>query len=77
MKRVLLVPSSDFLGYPFPHRHDQMFERLCDGEGFEVHVVRFRLFDRSELSTSVVVHELDDVRAGSAASYYLTTSLLG
>jgi len=41
MKRVLLVPSSDYLGHPFPQRHNQIFERLHDGEGFEVHVVRF------------------------------------
>jgi len=71
MKRVLLVPSSDYLGHPFPQRHNQIFERLHDGEDFEVHVVRFRLFNRPELSTRVVVHELDDMRGGSAASYYL------
>jgi len=67
MKRVLLVPSSDYLGHPFPQRHNQIFERLHDGEGFEVHVVRFRLFDGPRLSTRVVVHELDDVQVRSAA----------
>jgi len=71
MIRVLLVPSSDYLGHPFLQRHNQIFERLHDGKNFEVHVVRFRLFDRPELSTRVAVHELNDVRAGSAASYYL------
>ena len=71
MIRVLLVPSSDYLGHPFLQRHNQIFERLHDGKNFEVHVVRFRLFNRPELSTRVVVHELNDVRGRSAASYYL------
>jgi len=71
MIRVLLVPSSDYLGHPFPQRHNQIFERLHDGEKFEVHVVRFRLFDKPKLKTSLVVHELDDVKAGSIATYYL------
>jgi len=61
MKRVLLVSSSDYLGHPFSQRHNQIFERLHDGEGFEVRVVRFRLFDGLELRTRMLVHELGDV----------------
>jgi hypothetical protein len=30
--RVLLIPSSDYLGHPFPQRHNQIFERLHDGK---------------------------------------------
>jgi len=71
MIRVLLVPSSDYLGHPFLQRHNQIFERLHDGKNFEVHVVRFRLFNRPELSTRVVVHELNDIRARRVAPYYL------
>ena len=71
MVKVLLVPSSDYLGHPFPQRHNQIFERLHDGKNFEVHVVRFRLFDKCELKTGLVIHELGGKRIGHVASYYL------
>jgi len=48
-----------------------LFERLHDGKSFEVHVVRFRLFDGSELKTNLVVHELEDVKVRQVAPYYL------
>lgn len=70
MIRVLLVPSSDYLGHPFPQRHNQIFERLHDGKNFEVHVVRFRLFDKPRLKTEVVIHELDGKKISYVAPYY-------
>lgn len=70
MIRVLLIPSSDYLGHPFPQRHNQIFERLHDGKNFEVHVVRFRLFDKPKLRTNLVIHELDGITR-SLATYYL------
>lgn len=75
MIRVLLVPSSDYLGHPFPQRHNQIFERLHDSKNFEVHVARFRLFDDSKAGSKLVVHELDDRKAGRVAPYYLLNSL--
>jgi glycosyltransferase involved in cell wall biosynthesis len=75
MIRVLLVPSSDYIGHPFPQRHNQIFERLNDGENFEVHVVEFKLFKESGLKTSLVMHELDGKRAGNLASYYFINAV--
>jgi glycosyltransferase involved in cell wall biosynthesis len=69
--RILLVPSSDYLGHPFPQRHNQIFERLHDGKNFEVHVVRFRLFEKSKLNTHLIVHELNEAKSGPMAAYYL------
>jgi hypothetical protein len=57
MIRILLIPSSDYLGRPFPQRHHQIFETVHDGKDFEVHVVRFNMFGRAKLSSKCVVHE--------------------
>jgi glycosyltransferase involved in cell wall biosynthesis len=73
--RVLLVPSSDYLGHPFPQRHNQIFERLQGFDDFEGHVVRFRLFDKKLLATKLVVHELDETSFRSMATYYLKNML--
>jgi glycosyltransferase involved in cell wall biosynthesis len=73
--KVLLVPSSDYIGHPFPQRHNQIFERLHDGKNFEVHVVRFRLFDKPKLKTKLVIHELDGKKIRNVALYYLTNAI--
>lgn len=73
--KVLLVPSSDYLGHPFPQRHNQLFERLHDGTNFEVHVVRFKLFDKPMLKSKLVMHELDGKSGSHVASYYLMSAI--
>jgi len=75
MIKVLLVPSSDYLGHPFPQRHNQIFERLHDGKNFEVHVIEFKLFKESRLKTSLIIHELDNKRARNLASYYFVNAV--
>jgi glycosyltransferase involved in cell wall biosynthesis len=74
MNRILLVPSSDYIGHPFPQRHNQIFERLHDEKNFEVHVVRFKLFDKLHLKTDLIIHELDGMRISKVAPYYLANS---
>jgi len=73
--RVLLVPSSDYVGHPFPQRHNQLFERLHDEKYFEVHVVRFRLYEEPNLKTSLILHELEGRRAKSLSCYYLINAV--
>jgi glycosyltransferase involved in cell wall biosynthesis len=68
--KVLLVPTSDYLGHPFPNRQNQIFERLSDYKDFEVHVVRFNLFNKKRLKSQVIVHELNSNHTNSAAVYY-------
>jgi len=75
MIRILVVPSSDYLGHPFPQRHNHIFERLHDGKNFEVHVARFRLFNKPDLKTRLVIHELDGKRISKVAPYYLVNSV--
>jgi glycosyltransferase involved in cell wall biosynthesis len=73
--RVLLIPSSDYLGHPFPQRHNQIFERLHDGKEFEVHVVRFGFFGKPKLKTNCVIHEVPfEVKVRSTAGYYLANA---
>ncbi len=72
MIRILLIPSSDYLGHPFPQRHNHIFERVHDGKEFEVHVLRFRLFEKEVLRTKCIVHEVEyEFRTRSTALYYL------
>jgi hypothetical protein len=56
--RVLLIPSSDNLGHPFPQRPNHIFERLHDGKEFEVHVVRFQMYDKPKPTTRCIIHEI-------------------
>ena len=76
MIRVLLVPSSDYLGHPFPQRHNQIFERLLDSIEFEVHVVRFPLYTKANLETDLVIHEFGvKSKMSSVVSFYAQTTL--
>lgn len=75
MIRVLLIPSSDYLGHPFPQRHNQIFERIHDGKNFEVHVLRFNLFEKPRLKSRVVIHEVNDFKIRPTAPYYLFNTL--
>jgi hypothetical protein len=75
MIKVLLVPSSDYLGHPFPQRHNQIFERLNEYEDFEVHVVRFHLFGQVRLNTNLIMHEVSGLPSISAADYYLINAV--
>ncbi|MEZ0346114.1 MAG: glycosyltransferase [Infirmifilum sp.] len=71
MIRVLLIPSSDYLGHPFPQRHNQIFERLHDGRDFEVHVLRFNIFGKARLSSRCVIHEFPlEYKTKSTPLYY-------
>lgn len=68
--RVLLVPSSDYLGHPFPQRSNQLFERLGTLSDFEVHVVRFKLYNRRLPETRLIVHNLPGSNVAGLATYY-------
>jgi hypothetical protein len=76
MIRILLIPSSDYLGHPFPQRHNQMFERVHDGKDFEVHVVRFNMFGRAKLSSKCIVHEFPlEFSVSKTPIYYLSNAV--
>jgi len=76
MVRVLLIPSSDYLGHPFPQRHNQIFERVHDGKDFEVHVVRFNIFGRTRLSSKCVIHDFPlEFNMSRTSAYYLSNAV--
>jgi len=73
--RILLIPSSDYLGHPFPQRYNHIFERVHDGKEFEVHVVRFQIYGKPRLSTRCIIHEIPhEVKIRAAAAYYLANA---
>jgi len=72
MIRILLIPSSDYLGHPFPQRHNHLFERLHDGKEFEVHVIRFNIFEKPKLHSRCIIHEIPlEFKTSNTALYYL------
>jgi glycosyltransferase involved in cell wall biosynthesis len=76
MIRVLLIPSSDYLGHPFPQRHNQIFERVHDGRKFEVHVVRFNIFGKTRLSSRCIIHESPlEFNVSRTPAYYLSNAI--
>jgi len=69
--RVLLIPSSDYVGHPFPQRYNHIFERL-HGEDIEVHIIRFALRPKPALQTRAIMHELSvEFKCPSITQYYL------
>ncbi len=70
----MVVPSGDYLGHPFPQRQNQIFERLHDGKNFEIHMASFKLFQRSNLKTRLIMHEMNGRKIKGVASYYLLNS---
>jgi len=76
MLKVLLVPTSDYVGHPFPQRQNHIFERMHSNRSFEVHVVRFNLFRTKRLESSVYVHDLPDLRIKPVSLYYLMNMTL-
>jgi len=76
MIRILLIPSSDYLGHPFPQRHNQIFERIHDGKDFEVHVVRFHIYDKARLSSKCIIHDMPlEFKTESTPLYYLLNAV--
>jgi len=76
MIRVLLIPSSDYLGHPFPQRHNQIFERINDGRDFEVHVIRFHIFDKARLSSRCIIHDIPlEFKIESTPLYYILNAM--
>jgi glycosyltransferase involved in cell wall biosynthesis len=76
MIRLLLIPSSDYLGHPFPQRHNQIFERIHDCRDFEVHVVRFNMFGKARLSSKCIIHDFPlEFNTSRTSIYYLSNAV--
>jgi phosphatidylinositol alpha-1,6-mannosyltransferase len=71
--KILVVPTSDWLGHPFPSRLHHIFERIA--EHHEVHVLRFGFYPEIKLKTRAFVHEIDDINTSQLAVYYSANAL--
>jgi len=65
---ILLVPTTDWLGHPFPSRLHHIFDKVADHN--EVHVIRFSFHNEKKLSTKAIVHEINDIRINNLPLYY-------
>jgi phosphatidylinositol alpha-1,6-mannosyltransferase len=68
-----VVPTSDWLGHPFPSRLHHIFERMT--EHHEVHVLRFGFYPEKRLKTKAFVHEIDEINTSQLAVYYSVNAL--
>jgi phosphatidylinositol alpha-1,6-mannosyltransferase len=67
--KILLVPTSDWLGHPFPSRLHHIFEKLAEQN--EIHVLRFAFYPEAKQKTKAVIHEIKDIDSAGLARYYL------
>jgi len=67
-----VVPTTDWLGHPFPSRLHHIFEKIA--EHHEVHVLRFTFYPDKKLETKLVVHEINDTKSKNLALYYVTNA---
>ena len=70
--KILLVPTTDWIGHPFPSRLHHIFEKIAEHN--EVHVLRFAFYPEKRLETKLIVHEIDDFKNENLALYYLTNA---
>ena len=67
--KILIIPTTDWLGHPFPSRLHHIFEKIAERN--EVHVLRFPFYPTKKLKTNLVVHESDDIKTDRLALYYV------
>jgi glycosyltransferase involved in cell wall biosynthesis len=68
---VLLVPTSDYIGHPFPQRLNHIFEKVAEEATIDVHVARFQIFNDLTLQTKSKIHVLDEYKSKYVPIYYL------
>jgi len=71
--KILVVPTTDWVGHPFPSRLHHIFERIA--EHHEVHVLRFGFYPEKKLKTRAFVHEIEDIKTNQLALYYSVNAL--
>ena len=71
--KILVIPTTDWLGHPFPSRLHHIFERIAEHN--EVHVLRFGFYPETKLKTRVFVHEIDEINTSQLALYYSVNAL--
>jgi len=65
---ILLVPTTDWLGHPFPSRLHHILDKVAEHN--EVHVIRFSFYNDKKLDTKAIVHEINDIRISNLPLYY-------
>ena len=73
--KILLVPSSDYVGHPFPQRYNQIFERINDHPEYELHVLNFNIYGKKRIKTKAKIHEIDNISSKNLISFYIINSL--
>jgi len=70
---MLLIPTSDWLGHPFPQRLNHIFERM--GTRNEIDVLRFNFLKENNFNTKLNIINMNEFKLKNLPLYYLTNSL--
>ena len=71
--KILVIPTTDWIGHPVVERQHQIFE--CLTVDHDVHVLRFKYCNEHKLNTKTTVHEINDSIENSLVKYYLVNSI--
>ncbi|MFW6041263.1 MAG: glycosyltransferase family 4 protein [Thermoplasmatota archaeon] len=67
--KILVIPTTDWVGHPVPNRLNFIFERLVDNH--TVHVCHFKLFEEKIRNTRCKLIPMDKERGYRVSRYYL------
>lgn len=70
--RILIIPTTDWVGHPFPSRLHHVFERIS--QRHEVHVLRFAFSAEKKLKTRALLHEINEIRTNQLGLYYVVNA---
>jgi phosphatidyl-myo-inositol dimannoside synthase len=69
--RLLVIPSSDYVGHPFPQRTNYLFDSLCE-MGDDVSVLRFTFSQSPRVRTCARLHSIPlEIKGRTLGSYYI------
>ncbi len=66
--KLLVVPTTDWVGHPVLERQHHIFEYMA--QKHEVHVLRFKYYEKRNLNTATIVHETNEKMTDSLALFY-------
>ncbi|MCL4435411.1 MAG: glycosyltransferase [Thaumarchaeota archaeon] len=66
--KILVIPTTDWVGHPVLERQHHLFEYIA--QKHEVHVLRFKYYDKKNLTTATTVHETNERMTDSLALFY-------
>lgn len=71
--KILVIPTTDWIGHPVPNRLNFIFDRLANK--YEIDVCHFKIFEEEIRKTKCKLVNVDKKVDGDISSYYINNSL--